>query len=274
MSPEDVLLTTLATYLQPAFIAATGLTGANVVTEWPEPTAPLRLSQNSVVISLTRDGKSEEQDRVGSPILAAVNTLGNPNSTFIYEYGFVTQPIELSVWAASKALRDDCDGVMWPLLNVPFWQTVPLVVNTTLAVATAPKVLQLVVPTSMHGITEGQVLKIDSEVLTVQTITPNGFLATPQQTHAIGAPLVDVIANFDVVAKGLHLRIPATTAYGAYGNFLCAYAFEDGVRTFDASTTSQMQEWRSRRAGKGRVRLFQSVVAPSQITITSTPTFS
>ena len=265
-SVEDVILTTLSSYLATQIVLVTGLSASGVVNEWPEPTAHLNLSQTRVVISVSRGGAGKEQNRLGPPVMVKANGDG----TFVYDCGSLSQPVDIGVWACTKGLRDDVDNIVFGLMNQPRYSTVPVLASTTLSVGvTKTGIRQLVTPVSMTGISPGVRLKIGTtDWLNVDSISATGFYCTPYFTHSAGETVVEVPGTYETAASGLSLRVSSSLDLyaGAVVNYLC----QDGVRTFDASTTSQMQEWRSLRTGNGRCRLLRRVTAqPNLHTYTS-----
>lgn len=253
--PEEALLAALSSYLQEAITAEPDLVDSEVVNEWPEPTANLRLTDQRVVVSVIRAGSSEGDERLGGPILERVTVGSSPRGTVRYDAGQIDQPITIGVWAATDKLRNDVDLLLRELLNRPMWETVEPLVDTTLGVAIEKVGEQLVTPASMDDIWPGCTLLVDegadAERVVVKDIRPTGFVAVLRKVHAADVPIVEVAGRRETIASGLHLRCP-----DHFGN-IATYLFNDDVNTMDDAEGGrgrQRQEWRSMRNGVGSIR--------------------
>jgi len=259
-APEAALLSALAAYIQAQFAATSDLAQSAVVEEWPEPTDPLTLAQNRVVVAVIRGGPSRTDERLGGPNVERVTPGTGATGVVRVEAGAIEQPITIGLWAWRRALRDDVDAFLGEILNRPMFDTIAPVANTTLAVATTKAGEQLVTPASMDDIWPGCTLEVGTgatlERVVVKDIRPTGFIAPPRYAHAAGETLVEVAGRKELAAAGLHLR--CADHFGNVGRFL----FEDGVQTMDDAENgrgSQRQEWRSMRRGIGSLRWTRSI---------------
>jgi hypothetical protein len=183
-APEAAMLTALVAYLQAKF-DATGVNDlgqSHVVDEWPDPSEPLALAQNRVVVAVIRGGNSRGDTRLGGPNVSKVTPGPGATGTVRYEFGTIEQPITLGLWAWRKQLRDDVDLFLGELLNQPMFSTISPVANTTLALATKKLGEQLVTPADMTDVWPGITLEIGTgaslERVVVKDIRPTGFVAT------------------------------------------------------------------------------------------------
>lgn len=252
-APEAALVTALANYLRTQLQAQSDLAQSDVVEQWPEPTDDLALSQNRVVVAISR-GPAASVERIGGPLLEQVTVGTGATGTARYEYGEISVMLTVGLWAHRRALRDDVDLFLAEVLNRPLYETIPLVVSTTLAAPVA-KGEQLVTPASMANVAPGCTLQIDTgtaaEVVVVKDVRPTGFVATLTRAHAGGVPIVEVAGRNEIAATGLHLVCP-----DHYGN-RALFMFEDQPQVLDdaeGGQGSQRQEWRSIRHGSGAIR--------------------
>lgn len=255
-SPEAALVKALRDYLQAAFAATSDLASSVVVDEWPEPTDPLGLAADKVVVAVSRGGATGGDGRLGGPVVEKVTRITGASGTVRVEYGYLEVPLTIGLWAWRRALRDDVDLLLSEMLNRPMWETIQPVASTTLAGAVAAGTEQIVSVGSMVDIWPGITLEIGAgttlERVRVTDVTPHGFVATPRYAHAAGEAVVEVPGRRELAAAGLHLR--CSDHLSALAHIVTS---SEGVQVLDdaeGGRGSQRQEWRSIRNAVGRVR--------------------